>query len=277
MGDDRKGISLHIGLNNVDPNEYKDKSGIGWDGALRWCEKDARDMEHLARLQGFVPSLLLSAAATAENITQRIGQAAGSLTAGDMFWVTFSGHGGSLAEDRDGDEPDERDETWVAFDRQLLDDELYRLFASFASGVRVVVVSDSCFSGGITSEMVPPEDYQPKMLPPDVAEGDLKSRGRLYRSIKERGPSDTELKETLSPQVLHLTACGEAELAWVGAGNSVFTNVLRRVWNQGQFAGDYRDLHDALKRESPTYQTPERKLHGPAEPDLLAERPFTIG
>jgi hypothetical protein len=35
-----RGISLHIGLNRVDPDHYD-----GWDGALTACEFDAEDME----------------------------------------------------------------------------------------------------------------------------------------------------------------------------------------------------------------------------------------
>ena len=39
------------------------------------------------------------------------------------------------------------DETWVLYDRQLVDDELYTLWSKFAPGVRIVVLSDSCHSG----------------------------------------------------------------------------------------------------------------------------------
>lgn len=39
-----KGISLHIGLNSVDPVHYQ-----GWDGKLAACEFDAKDMVALAR------------------------------------------------------------------------------------------------------------------------------------------------------------------------------------------------------------------------------------
>jgi hypothetical protein len=39
-----KGISLHIGLNRVDPAHY-----AGWDGRLNACESDAEDTAQLAR------------------------------------------------------------------------------------------------------------------------------------------------------------------------------------------------------------------------------------
>ena len=43
-----QGISVHIGLNRVDPAQYE-----GWDGQLAACEADAKDMEALAKAQGF--------------------------------------------------------------------------------------------------------------------------------------------------------------------------------------------------------------------------------
>ena len=39
-----KALSLHLGLNAVDPAHYE-----GWDGKLSACEFDARDMAELAR------------------------------------------------------------------------------------------------------------------------------------------------------------------------------------------------------------------------------------
>src|SRR5215203_2095950 len=50
-------------------------------------------------------------------------------------------HGGQV-QDRDNEgETDRSDETWVAYDRQIVDDELYVLWGKFAEGVRVVVLS----------------------------------------------------------------------------------------------------------------------------------------
>ena len=41
-----QGISVHIGLNSVDPGQYE-----GWDGQLTACEADAKDMQALAKKQ----------------------------------------------------------------------------------------------------------------------------------------------------------------------------------------------------------------------------------
>ena len=105
------GLSLHIGLNRVDPAHYD-----GWNGALNACEFDANDMEALAKSRGFEASKLLTDEATADAITAAIEDAADRLGPGDIFLVTYSGHGGQVPDKNAEEEPDRSDETWVAFD-----------------------------------------------------------------------------------------------------------------------------------------------------------------
>ncbi|HZI93547.1 MAG TPA: caspase family protein, partial [Patescibacteria group bacterium] len=86
-----KGISIHIGLNRVDPVHYG-----GWDGQLAACEFDAKDMRAMARAQGFTTNILLTAAASSGAVTRAIARAAATLAGGDMLLLTYSGHGGQI-------------------------------------------------------------------------------------------------------------------------------------------------------------------------------------
>ena len=127
-----KGLSLHIGLNHVDPAHYQ-----GWDGALNACIANARDMRALGKKKGFAGNtLLLDGQATAAAVSAAIQDAAKKLAKGDMLFLTYSGHGGQVR-DTNGDEKDNdrMDETWVLFDRQLVDDELYALWGKFNTGL----------------------------------------------------------------------------------------------------------------------------------------------
>src|SRR5215210_7917467 len=138
------GRSIHIGLNSVDPEHYD-----GWDGTLAACEFDANDMQKLADSRGFESSKLLTKEATADAVVAEIEKAAEQLAEGDLLFLTYSGHGGQVEDKNGEDEPDRSDETWVLYDRQLVDDELYALWEKFKPGVRIFVLSDSCHSGSV--------------------------------------------------------------------------------------------------------------------------------
>ena len=138
-----KGISLHIGLNYVDPDAYG-----GWDGALAGCVNDANDMKAVAASRNFSTTILTNAEATSAKVISEISNAAKALQSGDIFFISYSGHGGQIP-DEEGNESDGFDETWVLYDREVIDNELYRLWSQFKTGVRIIVISDSCHSGTI--------------------------------------------------------------------------------------------------------------------------------
>ena len=132
-----KAMSLHIGLNAVSTAAYG-----GWTGPLAACEFDANDMAGIARLKSMKPAVLLTKKATRAAALSGLRGAAKSLQSGDLFFLTYSGHGGQVP-DVTGEEADKKDETWCLYDGQLIDDELYFEFSRFAAGVRILVLSDS--------------------------------------------------------------------------------------------------------------------------------------
>ena len=144
-----QGMSIHIALNRVDPRHYQ-----GWDGQLAGCIADANDMAAIANAKGFERTILLDEQATAQRVTGAISAAAAKLAAGDILFLTYSGHGGQVR-DTNTDEPSDepggpKDETWCLYDRQLVDDELYGLWGRFRAGTRILLLSDSCHSGSVS-------------------------------------------------------------------------------------------------------------------------------
>jgi hypothetical protein len=132
-----RGLSLHLGLNAVDPVHYS-----GWSGELSACEFDAKDMLALAKSRKMQSSVLLTKKATRKAALAAMRAAAKKLRSGDLFFLTYSGHGGQV-DDVTGEEADKLDETWCLYDGELIDDELYLELSRFAAGVRVLVLSDS--------------------------------------------------------------------------------------------------------------------------------------
>ncbi|MDB5931706.1 MAG: peptidase caspase catalytic subunit p20 [Polaromonas sp.] len=277
-----KGISVNIGLNYVDPAAYN-----GWDGELAGCINDARDMNQIATQLGYTATLLTDAEASAAEVSRAIGEAARQLDAGDICLVTYSGHGSQM-NDVTGDEPDGKDETWVLWDRQLLDDELEGLWASFAAGVRIFVLSDSCHSGTVARMVSFKQKFRspefaaqynrPVNDVPRVRAADLAAVHANYLANQ----SDYEVSQwthraSVSASVILISGCQDNQLSSDGDANGLFTQRVKEVWNGGTFSGNYAQFHSAIVEQMPSDQTPNLFRTGAANPAFDAEKPFTIG
>ncbi|CAL9362426.1 hypothetical protein SUDANB120_00694 [Streptomyces sp. enrichment culture] len=264
------GLSVHVGLNSVDPAAYG-----GWDGRLLACENDARDMAAVARAAGFEPTVLLTPEGTVDRVTAELRKAAGRLEDGDILLFTYSGHGGQVP-DEEGDEPDALDETLVLFDRQFLDDELHREFRRFSPGVRIFCLLDCCHSGTATEAASQPGgdgDAAVRVMPV-VRQQQLFERDRafyqeLQRELRKNGVDG-------EPGTLLISACQDDQFALDGRVNGAFTEALLRVWDAGAFSGGYRDFHQAIRERLPRTQVPNLHTTGSPSPEFLGQKPFTV-
>ena len=291
-----KALSLHLGLNTVSPAAYE-----GWDGPLAACEFDANDMAALARKQGMKPTVLLTKKATRAALLSGLRSAAKALKPGDLFFLTFSGHGGQVP-DTNRDEPDRKDETWCLFDGQLIDDELYFELSRFAAGVRVLVLSDSCHSGSVTrarTPPAPPPGQRAKLMPAAVGNRVYAAHQALYDKLQadvavaaRRAATDpdaalaqvalsgaaaqaTELVGPFKPAVLLISGCQDNQTSMDGEHNGAFTEKLLQVWNHGAFKGSYGGFHARIRAALPASQSPNLFSLGPAAP-FLAQQPFRV-
>lgn len=278
-----KGISIHVGLNRVDPAWY------GSCRQLEGCEQDAKDMAEIARSQGFrrIPPLL-NENATVRAVKRQVRSAARRLRAGDVLLLTCSAHGTRFPDlnrdDRDGrGNLDHQDEAWCLYDRPVVDDELYALWARFAPGVRIFVISDTCYSAGVLWMASTEEDGEPACGPSEPAVRALpaaqakllytRSKG-LYGRIQDR-----YTRVRLAPicaSVLLLSACGELERAYDGRPNGHFTAALLEVWSGGAFQGDHLDLRCRIHEKTSPKQRPDYRTLGVPDPCFERMRPFTI-
>jgi len=270
------GIALTIGLNCVDPNHY-----AGWNGELNACEADAEDMAAIAASQKFNVSTLLTQEATRDKVQTKIQEASNKLKKGDIFMLSYSGHGGQLP-DTNNDEPDGQDETWCLYDGQFVDDELYRLFANFVQGVRILVFSDSCHSGtvvkalyyeAVASSHTTKARY--RAMPKDVALRTYRTNMVFYDQIL-KDPKNKESEAAVKAAVLLLSGCQDNQLSNDGDFNGLFTGQLLQVWKNGLFVGNYIDFHKEIVKRMPPDQTPNLFRVGTIDSGFETQRPFTI-
>lgn len=286
MKTSRRGLSLHIGLNRVDPAHYD-----GWSGPLRACEADADDMRRIAAASGFTTSIVCKTPeATRERVIAELDKAADELRPEDLFFITYSGHGGQVR-DVNGDEDDFQDETWCLHDGQLIDDELYLRWQRFRPGVRILVLSDSCHSGSVTRKIPDPrlsdraeaggmefgagapEPPRYRAMPSEVAWRTYDLHRAFYDGLQagftgEQGPVEATVRL--------ISGCRDDQLSGDGAFNGTFTAALLRAWDKGAFQGTYAAFHRAIVGRMPADQTPQHGVIGKPNPTYDAERPFTI-
>jgi hypothetical protein len=275
-----KGYSLHIGLNRIDPAHY------GSNGQLQGCENDARDMREIAVNTGFKTNMLLTAEATVSNVSNRILEAAHLLDGGDIFFLSYSGHGGQV-NDTNGDETDSQDETWCLYDRQLVDDELFSLWANFKPGVRIIVLSDSCHSGTVI-KVLEFESILAKAaceaesaaafsgartLPQGSLEEVYRHHKDLYDRVQVENPRGN--KALVSASVILISGCQDWQLSADGP-NGLFTQTLKEVWNGGVFSGNYLDFHQEIWNRMPSYQKPNYYRQGAPNSNFDNQTPFQI-
>ena len=285
--------SLHLGLNVVSAAAYE-----GWTGPLAACEFDANDMAAIARAKGIAPTVLLTKKATRAAMLSKLRAAARALKSGDLFFMTFSGHGGQVA-DANGDEPDKKDETWCLYDGQLVDDELYYELNRFAAGVRILVLSDSCHSGSVTREVrppPPPPGQRVKLMPDAVAmrvytrhqafydklQNDVsKAAGKVIvdpdqaLALVGAAAHATAVVGAFKPAVVLISGCQDNQTSMDGDHNGAFTEALLKVWNNGSFSGNYNAFHSRIRAALPASQSPNLFVLGPATA-FLAQKPFTV-
>lgn len=264
-----RALSLHIGLNVVDPAAYG-----GWNGQLRACVFDAEDMAGVASAQGMAPSLLLDSQATAQSVLTSIQAAALELQPGDLFLLTYSGHGGQVNDPR---EDDGQSETWCLYDRQLIDDEIYAALCRFREKVRVVVFSDSCHSGTVVRGFFNTSAPDNRAMPGPVADADAHERADQYTAI-QTDIGDRDLLDAMRATVLLISGCQDNQVSLDGTQNGAFTEQLLVVLADGA-AGTrmtYRGLRRRVLNLLPPSQSPNYFTAGPRYRSFERQQPLTV-
>lgn len=277
-----KGLALAIGLNEVNPQHYN-----GWSGVLNACEADAEDMSHIAKTKKFAVSTLMTKQATRRNVVDNIKKAAKVLQAGDIYMLSYSGHGGQLP-DLNDDEPDQEDETWCLYDGQVVDDELYELYSLFKQGVRILVFSDSCHSGTVAkqaffkdtidlrSSNLDSRGVKYRNMPGDITRSVYRKNKEFYDKILRR-PELRQAEDKIKASLILISGCQDNQLSADGDFNGLFTSNLLRVWKEGAFQGSYKKFHRSILKRMPPNQSPNYFAVGKRDTKFETQLPFTVG
>lgn len=281
-----KGHALVIGINRVNPNHYS-----GWDGALKVCEADANKIAAYLKKQKFGSvTKLLTKEATRPNVISALDNLAAKSNTGDLVVIYYSGHGGNEIPDfnKDEDDPwsDRYDETWCLYDAQLIDDELYYQWKKFKKGVRIVVMSDSCFSGDIVKLVVLAKKGPSKAMPKKEGEKTYQKNKKFYNKlVKELGSKElktfkTNKKGKIVASLLQISSSQEFQTSNAETdqfpNNSLFTAVLFKIMKSAKKIKSYEQLIATLKKSMPDFQMPKEQMLGDLSLKLQLNKPFSI-
>lgn len=172
--------------------------------------------------------------------------------AGDVLVFTNSSHGTYCA-DTSGDEA-KYDEAICPFDVKdnlLVDDELRELFAGVGDGVRLTIISDSCFSGtvtraaiGETSGRETPDDRRVRFYNPKLRGGvELPNPWKAKPKREEKFPEES-MKEVL------LSGCTDKEYSFDARINGTYRGAMSycaiRAITESDYRLTYSELHERL-------------------------------
>lgn len=262
-----KGISIHIGVKKLDTRIYTS------DGELNSPENDAHAMKNLAQKQGFTTNLLLTEMASKDALLLCLKQAANNLFEGDMLLITYTGHGGQIANvpsiisGISDDEPDGSDETWCLYNGLLIDDEIGEIWKLFNKGVRIVAVSSSCNSQNALRLFNFEEN---KLFPGNAVVNNTKApvdRGAVFYYTK-----DPEIKAS----ILHLSSSLGGQDSFDGDPYSKFIGTLLKHWKNGAFKGNYIDLVSKIRSETGYSQLASLGILGIDDENFKQKKPFTF-
>jgi metacaspase-1 len=246
---------LCIGINNY--------PGTGSD--LAGCVNDANDWAKTLKARGFTVKQLFDRQATGKAIRAAIQSTLASAKSGDLVAIQYSGHG-SFVPDTNGDEPDGTDEYLCPYDISskgpITDDEVFDLFSAGPSGVRVVMISDSCHSGTVAR-------FAPIKTPPTTNAKNAPQRKVRFLPpgafLSPRESAKLGVRRAMRPSSppgryagLLLAGCQDTEYSYdayfQGRANGAFSFVALRALAKLPAKATYADWYNAIRKMLPSQQ-----------------------
>ncbi len=254
---------VFIGINEY-PNPNQKLGG---------CVNDAKKWKNFIKNEFGVSDsnsdILLDVQATRSNIINTIKKYQNKAVSGDVFIITYSGHGAlfldSKSEELDetewievpsaGNPPDKYDSAICPIDsgettsgkpwrNLILDDELYELFSVFlAKGAAVYFISDSCHSGSIARSL------GGKQLNFETANNsEFKYRFASTFKLFNINSFDSIPKPTFQRTIIQRSVPGNLLLILAGSQDNQFSlDVNTPTGRQGLFTASFIEQYQQLK------------------------------
>ncbi len=270
---------LVIAVTQTDPTKTPCSCGA--------CANDAKAIGNLLTKAQYDVTTLISEQATCQAVLDAFSALAAKAKPEDLCVVYFSGHGGH-ENDKNADEKDHVDETWILYDDRLLDDDIASKWMEFAKGTRVFFISDSCNSGtvlkaaldgeaGLASSGSQQEEAVVKAVPPSPEE-----LAKISAAWEANGYSSDYAVINPEPipqcSIISFAACQDGAKAYMDGTKSYFTQAIVDEWRDGAFQGNFVALFSAVSKRVQslvTDQKPNMVPWGQLDMAFQESKPFT--
>ncbi len=232
------------------------------------CVNDANDWSEVLTQRGFACEILLDSAATGSAIRKKLTHLANISEPGDIVVIVYAGHG-SVVSDQDGDESDGLDECWCPYDVTtqgvITDDELNEVYGQRKSGVRWILISDSCNSGTVSrrsalddmplGRAAKTQVVRSRFLPPNLCASKTAAvqSDQAIRRFRASAPGRRG--------AMLLAACREDQEsmdAWFdGRPNGAFTYSALKALSELEPDADYETWFNQIRRYLPSQRFPQ--------------------
>lgn len=219
---------------------------------LKGCVNDAKAWAALLVDHFDFPSenvtVLLDSKATKRRILDCLDELLEGAARGDVIVFTNSSHGTYVADDN-GDES-RYDEAMCPYDMKknlIVDDELRERFALVPAGVRLTVVSDSCFSGSVTrgDSFETPDDRRQRFVNPSLI-----GRREIAAVRRRAAPRSAELHPQSKMNEVLVSGCRDDQYSFDARFGSVYHGAMTYfaldIIEAANYSISFRELWDRL-------------------------------
>lgn len=271
-----KGYGIFIGVDEIDVGHYRSQhtfQGAKYNAEAMYEIAEGTALYDINRKD----DLLIGNRATWENAKRLLefyAEKSQECEEGYLL-ATFSGHGYSKNKNPHGTPKKAQDETLIweflcFHDRMVPESEIRSILLKFNRKFKVVLVVDSCFSGGIAlarnssyytrkkSSIV--EAISSKELMKVYSLDDLyQSEQSFYDDLMKKFPN---VDPEYIADICYFNACENDQRALLGRRGqmSPYTKYLYLLWNSKKFEGNYNDLNALLKDGLPKENSPTIRI-----------------
>ena len=280
MASTAKGVSIHFGLNRVDPDHYQ-----GWDGALQGCVNDAELwMPSRKEPDSRRPSCSMARSPRTPQ-PQRSRAVAESLDADDLFLLTYSGHG-SQVQTATRTSPTGKTKPGSCTTASSLTTSCTRCgsnsdraCASSCSRTAATAAprcakSSSSPARALAGAMSVPPPNGMRAMPRRWHRRCTRRTSRPTTGSRLRFPPRDRSRSARTWSLLSRLP-GQPDLGR-RRGNGLFTQTLLEVWEDGHYEGGHRRFWREIVKRMPPWQSPNWFTVGPTNTAFVRRRPFTI-